>query len=67
MSDTAPRAQPFYCPFCGEEDFVPSGDGPPEASEGEYHCRSCDRRFTVRYLGLGPSPKDAPAWRSDTR
>jgi transcription elongation factor Elf1 len=60
-----PRAQPFYCPYCGEEDFVPSGE-----HEGEFHCRSCNRRFSVTYLGLGPSPVDAVGggtWRSDTR
>ena len=34
--------------------------------EGEFHCRSCDRRFSVMYLGLGPSPSDA-VWVSDTR
>ena len=56
-----PRVQPFYCPYCGEEDFVPSGE-----HEGEFHCRSCDRRFAVKYLGLGPSPSDA-VWVSDTR
>lgn len=45
------RAQPFYCPYCGEEDFVPAGE-----QDGEYHCRSCDRRFLVRFLGLGARP-----------
>jgi transposase-like protein len=44
------RAQPFYCPFCGEEDFVPYDDA------GQYHCQSCDRRFLVKMLGLGPEP-----------
>ena len=46
--EPTPRAQPFYCPYCSEEDFVPDGDEP-----GIYHCRSCDRRFMVRFLGLG--------------
>ena len=46
------RAQPFYCPFCGEEDFIPSGDAP-----GEYYCESCNRRFLVKMLGLGLRPK----------
>lgn len=50
MSETGPtpRAHPFYCPYCGEEDFVPSGD-----QEETFHCRSCDRAFLVRFLGLG--------------
>lgn len=49
MNDTegSPRAQPFYCPYCGEEDFVPFGGG------GQYHCHSCNRRFGVQFLGLG--------------
>ncbi|MGH2706136.1 MAG: hypothetical protein ACRDJ4_13920 [Actinomycetota bacterium] len=57
------RSQPFYCPYCGEEDFVP-------AAETGYHCRSCDRRWDLRFLGLGPgrpggeaSPQD-PASRA---
>ncbi len=45
------RARPFYCPYCGEEDFVPIDD-----QEGEFHCRSCDRRFAVHFLGLGAPP-----------
>lgn len=49
-----PRAQPFYCPYCAEEDFVPFGD-----QQGEFHCRSCDRRFAVRFLGLGAAPTPA--------
>jgi hypothetical protein len=48
-STTTPRAQPFYCPYCGEEDFVP-GEGP-----GAYHCNSCDRYYAVKFLGVGAS------------
>ncbi|HEU5002516.1 MAG TPA: hypothetical protein VFW71_07045 [Actinomycetota bacterium] len=50
------RVQPYYCPYCGEEDFVPSGplDGPP----GEYHCRSCNRRYRVRFLGHGAGAEE---------
>lgn len=46
-----PRVQPFYCPYCAEEDFVPAGalDGP----DGEFHCLSCDRRYRVTFVGLG--------------
>lgn len=46
MSDPTPRAQPFYCPYCGEQDLRP-------AEEGGFHCRSCDRLFELTYLGLG--------------
>jgi transcription elongation factor Elf1 len=52
----AARARPFYCPYCGEEDFVPIGE--PGGGDG-FHCWSCDRRFAVRFLGLGAPP--APA------
>lgn len=42
-----PRAQPFYCPYCGEEDFVPHGDEP-----NRYLCSSCGRHYSVRFIGL---------------
>ena len=41
-----PRAQPFYCPYCGEQDIRP-------AEAGAYHCLTCDRVFELSYLGLG--------------
>lgn len=56
MSDSAaptPRAQPFYCPYCGEEDFVPFGDEP-----GRYLCHSCQRHYAVRFVGLAPPEQD---------
>jgi len=46
MSDETPRAQPFFCPYCGEQDLRPS------ATTG-WHCRVCDRRFELRFAGLG--------------
>lgn len=42
-----PRAQPFYCPYCGEEDFAPFGEEP-----AAYVCNSCTRCYVVRFLGL---------------
>ena len=45
------RAVPFYCPYCGEEELEPRGEG------RAYHCGSCDRRFEVSFIGLGdPDP-----------
>ena len=41
------HAQPFYCPYCGEEDFVPWGE-----EKGGYLCNSCLRHFSVKFLGL---------------
>lgn len=46
VGSATPRAQPFYCPYCGEQDIRP-------ATEGGYHCRVCDRRWDLSYLGLG--------------
>lgn len=40
------RAAPFYCPYCGEETLEP-------AEDSAWYCESCDRRFEVRFLGLG--------------
>lgn len=41
------HAQPFYCPYCGEQDIRPA------AEERLYHCRTCDRRWSLAYKGLG--------------
>lgn len=54
MSEPTARAQPFYCPYCGEEDFVPAGE-----EEGRFHCHSCDRHYTVRFVGLGTAADEA--------
>jgi predicted RNA-binding Zn-ribbon protein involved in translation (DUF1610 family) len=40
------RAQPFYCPYCGEEDFVPTEEA------GAYACNSCGRQYVVRLIAL---------------
>lgn len=42
------RAQPFYCPYCAEQTIEPS-------DEVGWYCSSCDRRFEVKFLGLGES------------
>jgi transposase-like protein len=47
------RAVPFYCPYCAEQDLEPTGD------QGEYYCGSCDRRFTLKFLGLGEPEQQA--------
>lgn len=41
------RAAPFYCPYCGEEDIRPEGEG-----HGDWRCSSCARLWRLRYLGL---------------
>lgn len=45
-----PHAQPFYCPYCGEQDFVPWGE-----EAGRFLCESCGRHYSVRFLGLEAS------------
>jgi hypothetical protein len=42
------RAQAFYCPYCGEEELRPAEE------EAATHCPACDRRFVLRFAGLGP-------------
>ncbi|MDQ3940942.1 MAG: Insertion element protein [Actinomycetota bacterium] len=44
------RAAPFYCPYCAEEALEPLDDA------GSYYCNSCDRRFVLKFLGLGEDP-----------
>jgi transposase-like protein len=41
------RAQPFHCPYCGDEDLWPH-----EGAERSWECRSCLRAFTVQMLGM---------------
>jgi ribosomal protein L37AE/L43A len=45
MSET-PRAVPFYCPFCGEQDLRP--DDP-----AGWRCRSCGRTFELKVVKVG--------------
>ena len=35
----------FHCPYCGEEDLLPEGEG--------WHCQACLRTFTVQLTGTG--------------
>ena len=42
----APRAVPFYCPFCGEQDLRPS-------DPSGWRCEACERRFELTFLGVG--------------
>jgi hypothetical protein len=51
VSEETPRAQPFFCPYCGEQELRPS------AASG-WHCRSCDRRFELSFEGLGERSGD---------
>jgi ribosomal protein L37AE/L43A len=46
MSDANPRAVPFYCPFCGEQDLRP-------ADPSGWTCRSCERVFELALVRIG--------------
>ncbi len=41
------RQVPFFCPYCGEEELRPAG-----TEAGNWDCRSCARRFTLRFAGV---------------
>ena len=43
---STPRAVPFYCPFCGEQDLAP-------AEPAGWRCDSCERVFVVDLIGVG--------------
>jgi ribosomal protein L37AE/L43A len=46
---STPRAVPFYCPFCGEQDLRP-------ADPSGWVCGSCERRFELTVTGVGGDP-----------
>lgn len=50
------RAVPYHCPYCAGEDLRPLG-----ATPGAWHCRSCTRSFSVKYLGMQDPDADPPA------
>jgi hypothetical protein len=41
------RAQPYYCPYCGEQDLRPGEE------QATYHCRTCDRLWKLEFVRLG--------------
>ena len=50
------HSQPFYCPYCGEEDFEPFGD-----EAGRFACNSCDRAWKVELVGVNVSTAREPS------
>jgi transposase-like protein len=62
---------PFYCPYCGEEDLVPTpvdepaGDDPAGSGgsgHGRWNCRACTRTFQLRLArpgGISAPPERA--------
>lgn len=55
------RSQPFYCPYCGEEDFEPASD-----EAGTFACNSCDRAWKVQLLGVNVTGAAASAAAEET-
>lgn len=46
MSEQTPTRQAvMYCPYCAEENLFP-------VEGGGWECRSCQRAFSVKFLGL---------------
>lgn len=41
-----PRAQPFFCPYCGEQDIRPSEDA------GAWKCDLCLRTWSLKLISL---------------
>ena len=41
------RAVPYHCPYCADENLHPDAESP-----GAWHCGSCLRTFSVRFLGI---------------
>lgn len=42
---TATRQAIIYCPYCAEETLFP-------IEGGGWECRSCERAFSITFLGL---------------
>ena len=49
---STPRAVPFYCPFCGEQEIRPA-DALAGADGAPWRCESCDRVFTLQLVAIG--------------
>ncbi|MFC6152275.1 hypothetical protein [Nocardioides yefusunii] len=51
------RAQPNHCPYCGDDNLwphLPAEDA--EAPGASWECRSCLRKFDVKYHGMIARP-----------
>ncbi|MCF6526601.1 hypothetical protein [Streptomyces sp. JJ36] len=46
------RAAPFHCPYCGDEDLRPSEEPAGPGRGAAWECHSCNRAFTLSFLGL---------------
>jgi hypothetical protein len=49
---STPRAVPFYCPFCGEQDIRPA-DAAAGGGTAPWRCESCDRVFVLSLVSIG--------------
>ena len=46
MSSATPRAVPFYCPYCGEQELRP-------ADPQGWRCDVCERTFRLDLVSVG--------------
>ncbi len=46
------RAVPFHCPYCGDPDLWPHETADGSSPHGSWECRSCQRAFSLKLLGL---------------
>lgn len=46
MSSAMPRAVPFYCPYCGEQELRP-------VDPAGWGCDVCERTFTLDFVSVG--------------
>lgn len=50
------RAQPFHCPYCGDDNLWPHEAADGSSPAGAWECRACLRAFTVSMLGMIQRP-----------
>lgn len=46
MSASTPRAVPFYCPYCGEQELRP-------VDPAGWRCEVCGRTFALDLVSVG--------------
>jgi len=44
---------PFHCPYCGDEDLTPYGEGSESAATAAWRCGACLRAFSIRLIATG--------------
>ncbi|WP_127783455.1 hypothetical protein [Rhodococcus sp. X156] len=50
----SPRAVPFYCPYCGDEDLRPDAADGVALPHGTWRCGACQLMFALKRLATSP-------------